>query len=90
MIDAVTAGRGISEMHVDGGTTMRVLTIPMNLDLAHRMLTGSSSRKRSLYIVMNNRMRPDFGLVARSTLPIPRRSVRVQRRHGPRVRSTQG
>jgi predicted acylesterase/phospholipase RssA len=75
MIDAVTAGRGISEMHVDGGTTMQVLTIPMNLDLAHRVLTGSSSRKRSLYIVMNNRMRPDFELVARSTLPIARRSV---------------
>jgi predicted acylesterase/phospholipase RssA len=75
MIESTVDGRAISEMHVDGGTTMQVLTIPMGLDLERRARAAAPAADRHLYIVMNNRMRPEFQLVSRSTLPIARRSV---------------
>jgi len=74
MIDAAAGGRTIAEMHVDGGTTMQVFTIPMGTEEYAQRLRASG-RPRNIYVVMNTRLRPEFQLVERSTLPIARRSL---------------
>jgi hypothetical protein len=74
MIEAVAGGRNIAEMHVDGGTTMQVFTIPMGME-AYAQRLRASGRPRNIYVVMNTRLRPEFQLVERSTLPIARRSL---------------
>lgn len=72
MIQTEADGQRIEEMHVDGGTTMQVLTLPLGLDLERRL---RARRKRNVYLIMNSRMRPDFEVVQRSTLPIAMRSI---------------
>lgn len=72
MIQTDADGQRIEEMHVDGGTTMQVLTLPLGLDLERRLRTR---HKRNVYLIMNSRMRPDFEVVQRSTLPIAMRSI---------------
>jgi predicted acylesterase/phospholipase RssA len=74
MIEAAAGGRTIAEMHVDGGTTMQVFTVPMGLD-KYAARVRASGRPRNIYIVMNTRLRPEFHLVERSTLPIAQRSL---------------
>jgi predicted acylesterase/phospholipase RssA len=74
IIEAAAGGRTISEMHVDGGTTMQVFTVPMGLD-KYAARVRASARARNIYVVMNTRLRPEFHLVERSTLPIAQRSL---------------
>jgi hypothetical protein len=68
MIEANAAGRKISEMHVDGGTTAQILTLPDALITA----TGSPSRPSHLhvYLIVNNKLGGEFHLANTKTIPI--------------------
>lgn len=59
---SVTAnGRAFAEMHVDGGVTMNVFTMPDAL-----LLNGNAGRQRvpgRIYVIINNRLAPEFEVV---------------------------
>lgn len=74
MMDSVSNGKRVTEMHVDGGTTMQILTMPVGLEL-ERDLRAASGRKRNVYILMNNRIEPDFTLVERNAMTIAARAM---------------
>ncbi len=74
MIESTVNGRKIKEMHVDGGTTMQVMTIPVSPEIEEK-LAAHHNRKRNVYLVMNNRMQPDFALVPDDTLSIGSRGM---------------
>lgn len=73
-IDAEANGRALKEMHVDGGTTMQVLTLPAALN--PRMISGASDgRRRNLYMLMNNKLSPSFDTIEDRTFKIAGRSL---------------
>lgn len=72
MIDVDIGGTRYQEMHVDGGTMAQVFFYPPSLNLA-RM--GAVQRQRTLYIIRNARLDPDWASVERRTLSIATRAI---------------
>ncbi len=70
MIDVEAGGRRYQEMHVDGGTASQVFVYPSALHL-HEL----AQRDRTLYLIRNARMDPDWSQVDRRTLPISLRAI---------------
>lgn len=68
MIQSETAGRGIREMHVDGGTTTQILTLPDEAITGDRPTTGA--KPRHIYVIVNNKLNGEFNLVTPKTIPI--------------------
>lgn len=66
MIDVEVDGRRYQEMHVDGGTTAQVFVYPAEV---HVDVLGGK-RERSLYVIRNARLDPDWSAVERKTLSI--------------------
>lgn len=72
LIDAEANGHRFQEMHVDGGVTAPVLTLPdafllRNGEFPHGL-------RMNIYILINNKVEPDFQLVPNSTADIAARS----------------
>jgi predicted patatin/cPLA2 family phospholipase len=70
MIDVEANGHRYQEMHVDGGTTGQVFVYPAAIHLP-RLAT----RERTLYIIRNARLDPEWAQVDRRTLPIAFRAI---------------
>jgi hypothetical protein len=70
MIDVSVNGTRYQEMHVDGGTMAQVFLYPPSLSIAN-----SPQRKRTLYIIRNARLDPDWASVERRTLSIATRAI---------------
>ena len=70
MIDVEANGRRYQEMHVDGGTTHQVFTMPPQL-----VLRNIAPRERTLYIIRNSRLVMSSKEVERNTLSIAGRAV---------------
>jgi len=70
MIDVEAGGRRYQEMHVDGGTASQVFVYPSAINL-HELF----QRDRTLYIIRNARMDPEWAQVDRRTLPISLRAI---------------
>jgi hypothetical protein len=70
MIDVEANGRKYQEMHVDGGTAAQVFVYPAALQL-HELF----ERQRTLYIIRNARLDPEWAQVDRRTLPIAFRAI---------------
>jgi len=70
MIDVEAGGKAFQEMHVDGGTTGQVFVYP-----AATQLYKLFPRQRSLYIIRNARLDPQWAQVDRRTLPIAFRAI---------------
>ncbi len=75
LIDVEANGKHFSELHVDGGATLQVFTIPEAI-----LARGASAKRPTrlpvrLYIVINNRLKPDFEVVEGSTGPVLTRSL---------------
>jgi len=70
MIDVEVNGKAYQEMHVDGGTAEQVFIYPEALKLLRLY-----RRERSLYIIRNARLDPDWAEVDRRTLPIALRAI---------------
>lgn len=74
-IEVEADGRSFNELHVDGGATMQLFTIPEAV-LARGVLADAKpvGFKARFYIIVNNRLKPDFEVVKGSTGPVVARS----------------
>jgi predicted patatin/cPLA2 family phospholipase len=72
LIDAEGQGRSFQEMHVDGGVTAPVLTLPDAL-LFHGRLPGSGHL--NIYILVNKKLERTFELVPNGTIDVASRSL---------------
>ncbi|OAF12130.1 patatin-like phospholipase family protein [Bradyrhizobium neotropicale] len=72
MIEAEGQGRRFQEMHVDGGVTAPVLTLPEAL-LFQGRLPGNA--KMDIYILVNKKIERNFELVSNSTIDVASRSL---------------
>jgi predicted acylesterase/phospholipase RssA len=78
MIAAQAGGRTISEMHVDGGTTAQILTLPNAAIVAGQAPTLVS--RLHLYVIVNNKLNSEFHLVSPKTIPIASQSFSLNLR----------
>ena len=72
LIDAEANGHRFQEMHVDGGVTAPVLTLPE----AFLLRNGALARglRMNLYVLVNDKVERDFQLVPNSTIDIAART----------------
>jgi predicted acylesterase/phospholipase RssA len=72
LIDAEANGHRFQEMHVDGGVTAPVLTLPE----AFLLRNGALARglRMNIFVLVNNKVERDFQLVPNSTIDIAARS----------------
>lgn len=70
MIDVEAGGKRYQEMHVDGGASSQLFVYPTAIKL-HEI----AARERSLYIIRNARLDPEWAQVDRRTLPIAMRAI---------------
>jgi predicted acylesterase/phospholipase RssA len=72
LIDAEANGHLFQEVHVDGGVTAPVLTLPE----AFLLRNGALARgmRMNIYILVNNKVERDFQLVPNSTIDIAARA----------------
>jgi predicted patatin/cPLA2 family phospholipase len=75
MIDVTAGGQRYQEMHVDGGTANQVFAYPVATTLSDLSRKSLAIRERSLYIIRNARLDPDWAQVDRRTLPIAMRAI---------------
>ncbi len=76
MIDVEVNGKPYQEMHVDGGAQAQVFLYPPRLfDLVRQQGVKVAPRERSVYIIRNARLDPDWAAVERSTLTIAGRAI---------------
>ena len=73
MIDVTVDGVRHQEMHVDGGTSAQIFLYPPSLPAA--LSEPLPTRRRTLYLIRNARLDPDWASVERRTLPIAARAV---------------
>jgi hypothetical protein len=83
IIRAETAGRVIAEMHVDGGTTAQILTLPADAITTDKV--PAAARPRHIYMIVNNKLNGEFHLVTPRTVPIASQALTLTMR-----RSTAG
>ena len=70
MIDVNVGGTRYQEMHADGGTMAQVFLYPPSLRIA-----DAPQRKRTVYIIRNARLDPDWASVERRTFSIATRAI---------------
>jgi predicted acylesterase/phospholipase RssA len=73
LIDVEANGRRIAELHVDGGVTRNVFVAPDPV-LASRIVLPRRTSGR-IFVIVNNKVAPDFTVVENSLLPVVERSV---------------
>ena len=73
MIDVEVAGTHHSEMHVDGGTMAQVFFYPPSFQISKA--DPALQRQRTLYVIRNARLDPDWMSVERRTLSIASRAI---------------
>jgi predicted acylesterase/phospholipase RssA len=72
LIDAEANGRRFQEMHVDGGVTAPVLTLPEAFLLRNGAL--AKGLRMNIYVLINDKVERDFQLVPNSTIDIAART----------------
>jgi predicted acylesterase/phospholipase RssA len=72
LIDAEANGHHFQEMHVDGGVTAPVLTLPEAFLLRNGALAGGL--RMNIYVLVNDKVERDFQLVSNSTIDIAARA----------------
>jgi hypothetical protein len=78
IIPAQIAGRTVSEMHVDGGTTAQILTLPDEAITGDRPAIGV--RQLRIYVIVNNKLNGEFHLVNPKTIPIASQAINLNLR----------
>ena len=78
IIKAEANGREISEMHVDGGTTAQILTLPDQAIVAGKLPSGLS--QLHIYMIVNNKLNGEFHLVRPRTVPIASQAITLNMR----------
>lgn len=75
MIDVEVDGVRHQEMHVDGGTIAQVFLYPPSLEVGALAAQQGAQRKRTLYLIRNARLDPDWASVERKTMSIAARAI---------------
>ena len=75
MFDVEVDGQPYQEMHVDGGAFSQVFVYPATFALKERSIEMGVQRDRTLYIIRNSKVMPDWSEVERKTLPIVGRAI---------------
>jgi Patatin-like phospholipase len=75
MIDVEAEHRKFQEMHVDGGTSAQVFIYPPAVGLKQLSQEAGAERERTLYIIRNARLDPEWAQVDRRTLTIAFRAI---------------
>lgn len=75
MIDVEIAGTRYQEMHVDGGAMAQVFLYPPSLRLSDQSKAIAAQRTRTLYLIRNARLDPEWANVERRTLGILTRAI---------------
>ena len=75
LIDVEVAGQPYQEMHVDGGASAQVFLYPPSIDIRQRDRDLGLTRERTLYVIRNARLDPDWAQVERRTFSIAGRAV---------------
>jgi predicted acylesterase/phospholipase RssA len=75
MIDVESEGKTYEEMHVDGGTAAQVFVYPVGMRLGDLAEEHGAVRERTLYVIRNARLDPEWAEVDRRTLPIAMRAI---------------
>jgi hypothetical protein len=75
MISVTVNGHHYQEMHVDGGATRQVFMYPRNVHIGESTSSPIDDRDRSVYIIRNARLDPDWASTDRRTLSIAARSI---------------
>lgn len=73
LIDVESEGLRYHELHVDGGATLQVFTLPNAV-----LVSGAARRSppgTSIYMIINNRLFPDFEVVRATTIRVAARSL---------------
>lgn len=75
-LDVLAAGEPHQELHVDGATVSQVFFAPPNIRLAvYEKRFFGQPRTRSLYLIRNGRLGPEFVATEETTIGIARRSI---------------
>jgi len=72
LVNAEANGKRFQEMHVDGGVTAPVMTLPDTYLLRNASISKVSDLQ--IYILINNKIEPDFQLVTNRAIDIAARS----------------
>ena len=75
MLDVEADGKHYQEMHVDGGIMAQVFAYPVGLTAKQMAAASGTTRDRSLYVIRNARLDPDWAQVERKTMSIAGRAV---------------
>jgi hypothetical protein len=75
MIDVEVDRKRYQEMHVDGGASAQVFVYPPELDFSGLAAEYRIRRERTLYVIRNARLDPQWTQVDRWTLTIAQRAV---------------
>lgn len=75
MINVSVGGTQYQEMHVDGGTIGQVFLYPPSFNLRAQSAEAGAARQRTLYIIRNARLDPEWANVNRKTLSIAARAI---------------
>lgn len=75
MIDVEVDGQRYQEMHVDGGTMAQVFAYPAAISAKGMATATGADRERTLYVIRNSRLDPDWAQVERKTMSIAGRAV---------------
>ena len=75
MIDVEVDGKPYQEMHVDGGTMQQVFIYPSAVNLKQLSKDFGVERKRNLYVIMNERVDPEWAQTERRVFNIAGRAV---------------
>ncbi|NTW60086.1 MAG: patatin family protein [Nitrospirae bacterium] len=75
MVDVNINDKKYQEMHVDGGAVAQVFIYPPAMRLGELSKEHAIERQRTLYIIRNARLDPEWAQVERRTLPIALRAI---------------
>lgn len=75
MIDVTVGDVAYQEMHVDGGASAQVFVYPSSLHLKELSEEAHVNRERSVYVIRNGRLDPDWADTERVTYSIAGRAI---------------
>jgi predicted acylesterase/phospholipase RssA len=75
LIEVEAGGQVFHEMHVDGGAAAQVFVYPIGIDFNALARQHDASRERSLYVIRNARLDPDWAQIERKTFSIAKRAI---------------
>jgi predicted acylesterase/phospholipase RssA len=75
LMDVEVNGKAHQEMHVDGGTVAQVFIYPPSFKLGEMARDTQAQRERTVYIIRNARLDPQWTEVQRRTLSIIGRAI---------------